>query len=801
MSNDFYNPSGSPTTGAAGSSAVQRTEFASIAAGFAKLPGLTGSGARAVIVNAGGTALTVTTGTLALAGNFATTGAFNTTFAQSASTTLTLPGASGTLATLAGVEAFTNKTYNGLTISTTTGTLAIAAGVTVTVSNSLTLAGTDGTTMTFPGTSASIARTDAGQSFSGTQAFGTLTATTVNGMTLAGSGTVNFGTGGTVLYTNVAITLSGDVTGTGSTAITTAVAKIAGTAVSGTTGSGNVVFATSPTVTGISSNTFTSTVATGTAPFTVTSTTVVANLNAAQLNGATFASPGTIGGTTPGAATVTTLNKVTVTAPASAATLTIADGKTLTANASLTFAGTDATTLTFQGTDTYVGRATTDILTNKTYDTAGAGNVLKVNGTTVSDKTGTGKVVLDTSPALTTPTLGVASATSLAVTGSSAPANGMYLPAASILGLSANSAAIARILTTTSGAPGLMLGSVLSEGPGAQQFYIATTVNGGFAAGRFSNDTNGNQTGTSYKSRGASIDTHGAVVSGDTIDTTFKLGSDGAAYRIASSILVAVDGAVSSGIVPGRVIFNTANTSGTNTEALRLDSAQQVFMPGATTTASAANAFIDNATTPANQLKRSTSSARYKKDIEDLESQIAADFIEKARPVWYRSAIPSDKAEWSWYGLIAEEVAAIDPRLVHWSPEKRETVYDEIEEDEAVTEKVSTPHQEIQMRDGKAVLVLSSRESEVTVFDEFPLFDEAGRPVMIAAQVSADGTEIAPTQQATHRVARTRKVTRRVPREVVSGLIPDGVQYERLCVMLLSVVKNLRQRLEAVENK
>lgn len=312
MANDFYNPSGSPTTGAAGSSAVQRTEFASIAAGFAKFPGLTGNGSRAVIVNAGGTGLTVTTGTLTLAGNLATTGAFNTTLAQTASVTLTLPGVSGTLATLAGTEAFTNKTYSGLTISTTTGTLAIAAGVTFTVSNSLTLAGTGGTTMTFPGTNATLARTDAGQSFSGTQAFGALTATTVNGMTLTGSGSVDFGTGGTVLYSTATTTLTGDVTGSGTSSIVTTVAKIAGTVVSGTTGSGSVVFATSPTVTGISSNTFTSTVATGTAPFTVSSTTVVTNLNAAQLNGATFASPGTIGGTTPGAATVTTLNTTTI---------------------------------------------------------------------------------------------------------------------------------------------------------------------------------------------------------------------------------------------------------------------------------------------------------------------------------------------------------------------------------------------------------------------------------------------------------------------------------------------------------
>lgn len=72
--------------------------------------------------------------------------------------------------------------------------------------------------------------------------------------------------------------------------------------------------------------------------------------------------------TTPtlGVATATTINKITFTEPASSAVLTIIDGKTLTANNSLTLAGTDGTTLTFQSSDTYVGRTTTDTLTNKT---------------------------------------------------------------------------------------------------------------------------------------------------------------------------------------------------------------------------------------------------------------------------------------------------------------------------------------------------------------------------------------------------------------------------------------------------
>jgi len=50
-----------------------------------------------------------------------------------------------------------------------------------------------------------------------------------------------------------------------------------------------------------------STVATGTAPFTVASTTNVANLNASSLNGATFAAPSAIGSTTPSTITGTTI--------------------------------------------------------------------------------------------------------------------------------------------------------------------------------------------------------------------------------------------------------------------------------------------------------------------------------------------------------------------------------------------------------------------------------------------------------------------------------------------------------------
>ncbi len=79
-------------------------------------------------------------------------------------------------------------------------------------------------------------------------------------------------------------------------------------------------------------------------------------------------------------------------------------------------------------TDTLVGKATTDTFTNKTLDSAGAGNSLLVNGVAMTDNTGTGKVVRDTSPALVTPDIGAATGTSLAATGaltSSSPSAGI----------------------------------------------------------------------------------------------------------------------------------------------------------------------------------------------------------------------------------------------------------------------------------------------------------------------------------------------------------------------------------------
>lgn len=57
-----------------------------------------------------------------------------------------------------------------------------------------------------------------------------------------------------------------------------------------------------------------------------------------------------------GVATATSINRVVITAPATAAAITIGDNKTLTVNNSITFAGTDSTIMTFPGSNATLAR-------------------------------------------------------------------------------------------------------------------------------------------------------------------------------------------------------------------------------------------------------------------------------------------------------------------------------------------------------------------------------------------------------------------------------------------------------------
>jgi hypothetical protein len=99
----------------------------------------------------GGTGVANTGRTITLGGNLTTTTAAISLAASGSGSTVTLP-TTGTLATLAGSEALTNKTYNGLTVSGSAGTLTIPTGATLVTSgaNSITLTSTGATNVTLP---------------------------------------------------------------------------------------------------------------------------------------------------------------------------------------------------------------------------------------------------------------------------------------------------------------------------------------------------------------------------------------------------------------------------------------------------------------------------------------------------------------------------------------------------------------------------------------------------------------------------------------------------------------------------
>ena len=177
---------------------------------------------QATIINPtyGGTGVNNGSKTITLGGNLTTSGAFATTLASTANTNVTLP-TTGTLATLANTETFTNKTLTSPVISSivNTGTLTLPTSTDTLVGRATTDTLTN-KTLTSPVIS-SISNT------------GTLTLPTSTD-TLVGRATTD-------TLTNKSINLTNNT-------LTATSLQIA-TAVTDETGSGSLVFATSPTLT------------------------------------------------------------------------------------------------------------------------------------------------------------------------------------------------------------------------------------------------------------------------------------------------------------------------------------------------------------------------------------------------------------------------------------------------------------------------------------------------------------------------------------------------------------------------
>jgi hypothetical protein len=213
----------------------------------------------------------------------------------------------------------------------------------------------------------------------------------------------------------------------------------------------------------------------------------------------------------------------------------------------------------------------------------------------------------------------------------------------------------------------------------------------------------------------------GNIIDGFAVNHDFAIQDNSATINTIGSIQFARSGADNSGRF--RVL---PTNSGSQAAQFEIAPAGNPYFPSVATTASASNAVLNNASSPANELLRSTSSIRYKSVVENIDPCYADNAL-KLRPVWYRSKCPADDPTWSWYGLVAEEVAAIEPRLVCWG----------------------------YGTDGKTIV---ERE-------------EDGR------------------------------VVRETTFKRGAHLVPDGVAYNRLVVLLLSIVKRQETRIRDLEVK
>lgn len=103
------------------------------------------------------------------------------------------------------------------------------------------------------------------------------------------------------------------------------------------------------------------------------------------------------------------------------------------------------------------------------------------------------------------------------------------------------------------------------------------------------------------------------------------------------------------------------------TERLRVDGTNGTLTSQPTydnTAATGSNVVVSSV----GEIRRLSSSIKYKTDVESLDPALVTNAIDGLRPVWYRAkSIEGDnKPEWSQFGLIAEEVHLVEPRLVNY---------------------------------------------------------------------------------------------------------------------------------------
>jgi hypothetical protein len=158
--------------------------------------------------------------------------------------------------------------------------------------------------------------------------------------------------------------------------------------------------------------------------------------------------------------------------------------------------------------------------------------------------------------------------------------------------------------------------------------------------------------------------TYTAIVSGQNMGQITFAASDGTAIRAGAGILAESTGTWSGSSRPTEMGLFVVAAGSTSATYLYLTPTGLTSQPTYDNTAAGSTVVV----TSAGLIRRTSSSLKYKKDVETLDYSLASNAVENLRPVWYRTktAAGDDKETWSHIGLIAEEVHEVEPRLVRY---------------------------------------------------------------------------------------------------------------------------------------
>jgi len=396
--------------------------------------------------------------------------------------------------------------------------------------------------------------------------------------------------------------------------------------------------------------------------------------------------------------------------------LNVGSGKTLTLAGTVKFAGTTSgtttvtatavagtTTLTLPAaTDTLVGKATTDTLTNKTLTAPVISTISNTGTLTLPTSTDTlvGRATTDTltNKTLTTPTINqFSSASATALTLQSAGTTAVTIDTSQNVGIGGTPKSIGVSGALEFGPSTIGLVTSQFDGPYfTSNLYYSSGwkyASTGYASmyaqyqsqHKWYTATSGSANGAVTLTQAMTLDASGNVGIG-TSSPSVKLdvaggisgtgamsisgGGWGTLPYVSNSLVIDnnagqtrffADGDASNF---GSFIWYGGKTTGATSTYMTIEAGGNIDLNSTVynnTTVNASNMFLNSGSIY--QIYRSTSSIRYKKDVETIEDSYSEALLQ-CRPVWFRSLCSGDNKDYGYWGFIAEEVAEIDPRLV-----------------------------------------------------------------------------------------------------------------------------------------